>query len=85
MAGHTQRPAALSGRRLHDDRRKLAPASKRANRVHDAAVAEGMASNLLTRKSLHVIIYDCAARIFLGVGAARTDPGGQTKADLFVS
>ena len=36
MAGHTQRPAALSGRRLHDDRRKLAPPSKRA-RVHDAA------------------------------------------------
>jgi hypothetical protein len=34
----------------------------------------GMASNSLTSKSLHVIIYDCAACIFLG--AARTDPGG---------
>ena len=38
----------------------------------------GMVSNLLTSKSLYVIIYDCAVRIFLGWGAARTDPGGGT-------
>jgi hypothetical protein len=27
--------------RLYDDSRKLAPASRRANRVHDAAIADG--------------------------------------------
>ena len=40
-----QIPRRISGRWLHEDRRKVVPASRRPDRIHDAAVTDGGLGN----------------------------------------